>query len=121
MAALRILYLEDHAVFATQVCGAFLAAHNVTVVNTLVAARAAASNAAFDLLIADYDLEDGKGDCFVREFRRQHPKTAIIAASSHEDGNAALKRAGANAICGKLDFDKIGDVLRKLGLVGPST
>ena len=112
---MNILYLENHAVFAEQVTRRFLGAHHVTVVPSLSAARKMWSAGGFDLLLSDYDLDDGKGDEFVHECRAAHPSLPIIAVSSHDAGNAALVRAGASAVCGKMEFDRIQQVIRELG------
>jgi len=100
----KILYLENHAIFAQQVISQFLKSHQVTVVPTLAAARQTLASNSFDLVLSDYDLDDAKGDEFVRECRTAHPHLPIIAVSSHEAGNAALMRAGASAVCSKMEF-----------------
>lgn len=111
---MKILYLENHAVFAQQVTQQFLRAHCVTVVPSLAAARIALEADSFDLVLSDYDLDDGKGDTFVRECRSAHPRLPVIAVSSHEAGNVALVAAGASAVCSKMDFDRIQEVIGKL-------
>ncbi len=68
----------------------------------------------FDLVLSDYDLDDGKGDAFVRECRVTYPRLPIIAVSSHEAGNAALVAAGASAVCSKMEFDRIHAVIGEL-------
>ena len=60
---------------------------------------------------SDYDLDDSKGDEFVRECRGIHPRLPIIAVSSYEAGNAALVAAGASAVCNKMEFDRIEEVV----------
>ena len=87
---MKILYVENHTVFAAQVCQQFLATHTVRIVPTLAAARDALGGDNYDLLISDYDLDDGKGDELVRACRVLHPSLKIIAASAHEAGNTAL-------------------------------
>lgn len=111
---MKILYVENHAVFAEQVCKQFLATHVVNVVPSLATARQALASANYDLLIVDYDLDDGKGDELVRAARVLHPKLMIIGASAHEVGNAALHKAGASAVCGKMEFDRIQSVIEHL-------
>ena len=108
---MNILYLENHAVFAEQVTRQFLAAHRVTVVPSLLAARSALASGGFELVLSDYDLDDGKGEEFVRECHATHPHLPIIAVSSHDAGNAALVRAGASAVCSKMEFDRIQQVI----------
>ena len=107
----NILYLENHAVFAEQVTRRFLTAHRVTVVPSLLAARVVFGSGGFDLVLSDYDLDDGKGEEFVRECRTTHPRLPIIAVSSHVAGNAALVAAGASAVCSKMEFDRIQKVI----------
>ena len=113
-AFVNILYLENHAVFAEQVTRQFLAAHRVTVVPNLSTARSALASGSYDLVISDYDLDDGKGEEFVRECHASHKGLPIIAASSHDAGNAALVRAGASAVCSKMEFDHIQKVISGL-------
>jgi len=60
---------------------------------------------------SDYDLDDGKGEEFVRECRATRPRLPVIAVSSHEAGNAALVAAGASAVCSKMEFDRIQQVI----------
>ena len=111
---MNILYLENHAVFAEQVTRQFLRGHHVTVVPSLATARSALASGDFDLVLSDYDLDDGKGETFVRECRAAHPRLAVIAVSSHEAGNAALIAAGASAVCSKMEFDRIQEVIEGL-------
>jgi DNA-binding NarL/FixJ family response regulator len=110
----KILYLENHAIFAQQVTSQFLKFHIVTVIPSLTTARQTLASQIFDLVLCDYDLDDGKGDEFVRECRAAHPRLPIIAVSSHEAGNAALMKAGASAVCGKVEFQRIEEVIRQL-------
>ena len=63
------------------------------------------------MVLSDYDLDDGKGEEFVRECRASHPRLPIIAVSSHDAGNAALVAAGASAVCSKMEFDGIQKVI----------
>jgi DNA-binding response OmpR family regulator len=107
----NILYLENHAVFAEQVIRRFLRAHHVTVVPSVAAARSTLASGMFDLVLSDYDLDDGKGELFVRECRATHPRLPVIAVSSHEAGNAALVAAGASAVCSKMEFQRIEQVI----------
>jgi DNA-binding NtrC family response regulator len=111
---MRILYLENHADFARIVSQLFLQKHQVTILPTLAAARRALAEDQFDLLICDYDVDDGKGDELVAECRTAYPELAIIAASSHDRGNAALSKAGAHAVCEKLRFSSIQVVIDKV-------
>ena len=116
---MNILYVENHTVFAAQVCRQFLSAHGVRVVSSLAAARDALAASDYDILIVDYDLDDGKGDELVRACRVLHPNVRIIAGSAHDTGNAALVKAGAAAVCCKMEFDKIQTVIDSLGQAEP--
>jgi hypothetical protein len=40
-----------------------------------------------------------------------HPRLPIIGVSSHEAGNSALLAAGASAVCSKMEFDRIQQVI----------
>lgn len=111
---MNILYVENHAVFAQTIKLRFLSQHIVTIVPSLIAARQAASQVAFDLFLIDYDLDDGKGDQFVVELRSSGNRVPIIAVSSHEAGNRALVVAGATAICAKTELDQIETLINSL-------
>jgi atypical dual specificity phosphatase len=108
---MKILYVENHAVFAANVIRQFLSQHTVTVVPSLSAARQALEIGSFDLLLVDYDLDDGKGDELVRELTTIGKAVTVIGVSSHEEGNMALLRAGAVAVCSKMQFDGIQSVI----------
>jgi len=107
---MRILFVENHAVFAKTVSKAFLAAHDVVVVSTLAQARRHLRDS-FDVLLVDYDLDDGKGDELVAELTIASSRPRIIAVSARPDRNQALLEAGADAVCGKLRFGSIQRVL----------
>src|SRR5688572_14754004 len=104
---LNILYVENHAVFANVVKSTFLSSHIVTIVPSLQAARELLTAQAFDLVLVDYDLDDGKGDALIRWLRETGKVMPAIAVSSHEDGNAAMVAAGARASCLKSQCSRI--------------
>jgi CheY-like chemotaxis protein len=109
---MKILYVENHKVFAENVCRQFLLRDSVTLVPSLNTARQLIQRGEkFDLLLVDYDLDDGKGDELVRELRLSGDPILIIGVSSHDDGNAALMRAGATAVCSKMELDTIQQVI----------
>src|SRR5438094_8575253 len=108
---MNILYVENHPAFAATVTRQFLSAHSVTVVPSLATARQALADQAFDVLLVDYDLHDGKGDELVKELRASGKAVTVIGVSSHDEGNAALLRAGAVSVCGKTQFDRIQSVI----------
>src|SRR5436190_18481656 len=90
LALMRILYVENHSVFAQNVTAQFLSQHVVTVVASMSAARRALETGGFDLLLVDYDLDDGKGETLVKELLASAKRLPVIGVSSHEAGNAAL-------------------------------
>jgi CheY-like chemotaxis protein len=108
---MKILYVENHAVFAANVIGKFLPQHAVTVAPSLTAARRALDAGGFDLLLVDYDLDDGKGDELVKQLCASGKAKMVIGVSSHDEGNAALLRAGAVDVCSKMQFDRIQSVI----------
>lgn len=108
---MNILYVENHPVFAANVIRQFLSQHLVKVVPSLSSARQALKTDTYDLLLVDYDLDDGKGDELVRELHESGSPIAVIGVSSHDEGNTALLRAGAVAICSKMNFDTIQGVI----------
>ncbi len=76
---MRLLYVEDHPRFSAIVITEFLSAHEVTVAGTLAEARALLARAAFDVVLLDYDLPDGKGGELLTEIRRQQLAMRVIA------------------------------------------
>ena len=111
---MNILYVEHHAVFAANVVRRFLSQHSVTVAPSLSAARLALEAGSFDLLLVDYDLDDGKGDALVKELYASSRPMLAIGVSSHDEGIAALLRAGAVAVCSKMHFDRIQSVINSV-------
>src|SRR6476661_3780428 len=108
---MKILFVENHAIFAQQVVSCFLSSHHVTIVPSLSAARVRLESENYDIPLVDYDLDDGKGDELVRELRESGRTTRILGVSAHEEGNTALLRAGADAICPKLEFNRIQELI----------
>ena len=107
---MRILFIENHARFARLTTKQFLSAHQVTVVATLCAAREELKQR-YDIVLIDYDLDDGKGDELVRELNTCASRPGIIAVSSHQAGNDALLAAGADALCDKMGFARIAQTI----------
>jgi DNA-binding NarL/FixJ family response regulator len=110
---MRILWVENHAVFARIAGGQFLSAHDLTLVGTLAGAPSALRIQAFDAILLDYDLDDGKGVDLLESLKQLSPRPAVIAASVHQDGNDALLGAGADAVCSKGKFAEIETILRR--------
>lgn len=108
---MRLLWVENHAVFVRFASRQFLAAHDLTVAPSLAAAKAALDAQEFDAILVDYDLDDGKGTELLAFVRRLPVRPAVVATSSHDDGNTALLAAGADATCPKTRFAEIESVL----------
>lgn len=111
---MNILLVENHAVFATQVTGAFLGEHQVVVVPTISGARAEVDARHYDAVLVDYDLDDGKGEELVRWLRTRGEQQLVVAISSHDAGNRAMVAAGADAVCGKMEFSRIKTVIEAM-------
>ena len=107
----RILYVENHAIFAAHVTSQFLSQHDISIVPSLKAARQALMTKSFELIFLDYDLDDGKGAELLMDLCSMSLRSYVIAVSAHHAGNMALLKAGANEICGKLHFSKIASVV----------
>jgi DNA-binding response OmpR family regulator len=108
---MKILFVENHSIFAQQAIIHFLSMHQVTVVPSLSMARLCLPANQFDLLLVDYDLDDGKGEELVRELRGAGNKIRIVGVSAREEGNAALLQAGVDAICSKMEFNRIQELI----------
>lgn len=107
----RILFVDDHPHFAPLVVEQFLAEHEVTVAASLADARAQLRGAAFEVVLVDYDLPDGKGRELVRELCESGFPGRIVGISARELGNEELQAAGAHVICPKGRFHTITDYL----------
>ena len=111
---MKILFVENHQVFAKIVVTQFLSHYEVTQVPTVTRAISLLQQNSYDLLLVDYDLDDGKGDQVVHMAKQLVPKPRIIGISSHERGNSNLRDAGADATCSKMHFAEIGSVISNL-------
>ncbi|MEI9864847.1 MAG: response regulator [Limisphaerales bacterium] len=108
---MKILFVENHSVFAQQAIIHFLSTHQVTVVPSLLMARSSLAANQYDVLLIDYDLDDGKGEELVRDLREVRNKIRIVGVSAREEGNAALLQAGVDAICSKMEFNRIQELI----------
>ena len=110
----KVLLIENHQVFARTVVDLFLKNHSVTVVPTVMEALDTHRAAVFDVVLLDYDLDDFKGDVFLKRVRARGDTIPVVAISAKPDGNAALLAAGANTVCQKADFHAIAKILDRL-------
>ena len=111
---MKILFVENHSTFAGIVTAQFLQGHQVTVIPNMADARKSLSGGEFDVVLVDYDLDDGEGDQLVADIRNKGIPVKVVAVSSHEHGNSALMAAGADAACSKMEFKHIGQTLDSL-------
>lgn len=110
--AVRVLWVENHDGFVRVAGRQFLGAHELTVTPSVSRAVAALASQAFDVVLVDYDLDDGKGSDVVEFVRRLLNRPPVVAVSSHADGNSALLAAGAVAACPKAKFASIESVIQ---------
>lgn len=111
---MRILFVENHEKFAAVVTREFLGDYEVSRVPGIADALRELDAKRFDVVLVDYDLDDGKGERLVQQIRAAGNPVPVVAVSSHEHGNAAILAAGANAVCGKMQFNRIDHVLKEL-------
>jgi DNA-binding NtrC family response regulator len=113
-AKLKILFLENHPHFPKAVIQSFLAHCDVTVVPNIAEAKSLLNHDTFDVALIDYDLDDGKGDEFIKHIKDMRLELPMVACSSHDFGNHAMLAMGANAICSKLNFKDIALVIHSV-------
>lgn len=111
---MKILLLENHPHFVNAVKKEFLSSYHVDVVDSVSKATNLINKNNYELFMVDYDLEDTKGDEFIRLLRSMGNNSFVIAISSHDVGNNKLIEAGANAVCSKMRFREINSVIEKL-------
>lgn len=113
---MRILLVESHQTFAHVVVSAFLKDHEVVIRSLVMDAQHEFDIGGFDVVMVDYDLPDFKGSELVKYIRKSGYEIPIIGISAKDEANDLLLAAGASEICNKMQFDRIGDVLTRLGL-----
>ena len=111
---MKILFVENHEAFLKIVIKQFLSEHEIKIAPNMSDAWNLFCAERFDIILMDYDLDDGKGSVLVERIRKTDPDIKIIAVSSHDDGNNALIKAGADLICSKVEFEKIDVVIGSL-------
>lgn len=109
---MKILYVENHPHFITAVRKEFLSGHEVFDFPTVAGALQAFGSGEYDLVLSDYDLDEGKGSELVAAIRGKNKLIPIIAVSSHDKGNAEMLEAGANAECSKMAFRELANVIQ---------
>jgi len=115
----RILLVEDHEP-TLEVLSRLLtrAGHQIIPAQSVEAAKKAASNGAYDMLISDLGLPDGTGLDLIAALREDRPNLPAIALSGYgmEDDLRRTREAGFAAHLVKpVDFDQLRAALHKLG------
>lgn len=108
---MKILYVENHKYFIEAVCTEFLSNNEVHDAPSVKQAIDAYDSEIYDLVLVDYDLDDGKGSEVISYIRSKDKNLPIIAVSSHDKGNSQMITVGANAVCKKINFRSINDVI----------
>ena len=114
---MRLLWVENHAVFARMAGRQFLAADNLTIVPSLAQARELLTAMTFHVVLLDYDLNDGKGTSLIEVIRKLPSIPLVVATSAHEEGNRLLLAAGADAVCPKSRFGEMEKILSRVAHV----
>jgi CheY-like chemotaxis protein len=110
---MRLLWVENHAVFVRVAGAQFLVGHALTVVPSLAAAREALAAGAFDAVLLDYDLDDGIGASLIESIRQLPTPPVVVASSAHSHGNELLLAAGADVACPKGRFAEVEAILAR--------
>jgi DNA-binding NtrC family response regulator len=113
-----ILLVEDHpdsaVVFARMLRKM---GYEVTPASRMAEAKEALAQRAFDVLICDIQLPDGKGTSLLRDARARYPQIAAIVVSGHEDAEnrGEADDAGfAEFFVKPIDFPAVCQTLRTL-------
>ena len=110
--SLYVLWVENNPKFVV-VVRSFLHPHDLTVVPSLAEARQCLNHKTFDIILLDYDLDDGKGTALLPTLSALASRPLVIATSSHSEGNSKLLADGANRVCSKRDFGQIEQMLEQ--------
>jgi len=86
--SVRILIVEDHAMFAEALAQALRSESDLSVVGIaggLTAARNFLRQQTVDVVLMDHRLPDGDGLVGARQIRREHPRTQVILVTATDD------------------------------------
>lgn len=111
---MNILFIENHETFFKVVSEQFLKDYDITNVKTILRAKQELDSRLYDIVLIDYDLDDGKGVEVVDYIKTINIDTNVVAVSSHDKGNSLLMAAGADAICSKMKFMNINSTIEKI-------
>lgn len=94
----RVLIVEDHAMFAEALAQALRSESDLSVVGIaggLAAARNFLRQQAVDVVLMDHGLPDGDGLVGARQIRREHPRTQVILVTATDDRQLVADALGA--------------------------
>jgi DNA-binding response OmpR family regulator len=111
---MKILYVENNRHFYEAVKKEFQSEHELHNEVSVTGAKASYESSSFDLVLVDYDLDDGKGDKVVIYIRARDQEIPILAVSSHEMGNRKMLSAGATSSCEKMKFRSISEQINNV-------
>lgn len=95
---IRVLVVDNHAMFAQAVAAALREQDDIEVVGvagTATAGIAAVEDHDPDVVLMDYRLPDLFGDEATRVIRRNHPRTAVVVVTAAEDEEVLGKAVDA--------------------------
>jgi DNA-binding response OmpR family regulator len=90
--SVRILMVENHETFAATITGEFLQELHVVRTGSVLEALDLFRTAQFDVALVDFDLDDVKGDIFIRRVREMRSAFPIVAISARDDGRRPCDR-----------------------------
>ncbi len=111
---MRVLYVDDHTPFRAVVQRRFLAGHDVVGAGTLAEAREHLAARAFDYVLLEYSLPDGKATELICEIREKCLPCKVVAVSQNLEHNAEMVTAGADGVVMKNEFTRLADRLANL-------
>ncbi|MHB2017031.1 MAG: response regulator [Candidatus Xenobia bacterium] len=110
----RVLYVEDFIPYRERVMARCLAGHQVTLCDNVAEACAAFRRGAYDLVLLDYELPDGKGGDVAHFIRGTGDQVVIVANSSSGSCNQHLLALGATHAVLKSQEEELAVLLASL-------
>jgi PAS domain S-box-containing protein len=118
----RILLVEDHEPTLSVLTRLLTrAGHEVIPAQSVAAARAAAENQRFDILVSDLGLPDGTGWELMTSLRTRYPNLPAVALSGYgmdEDQQRTREAGFATHLVKPVDFDQLRHALQRLVTTG---
>jgi len=114
---LRLLLVEDHADTARVMARLLRAAHHeVQTVGSVSAARAAAAQGSFDLIITDLGLPDGTGIELFGELKGLYklPGIAVSGYGMEDDVQRCLAAGFAAHVTKPINLDRLDDLIQEV-------